>query len=263
MARLFSRSVVWIGTPTVLAVAAMLISIDQFRFAEALLSIAGIWLIGWITFLPHNRFPVEDRVEILLWSGIFGIFIAVGGMFYGIEGYRNHRILAENHGWLSPAGDVTPFDDWSFKGDRSVLLLGSVPIVTHLFPKPILDIDGHPVLSVSKRNGALAVSATIASENGTVISVLENNEFTINPNNILQKENPDFSTMKVVDQHNNVVLHVRDNNDKVMTLLATIRYHGQTIEIGEDGIFVNGKPALSNIPIFSDVEPAILSIKSR
>jgi hypothetical protein len=260
MARLFSWTVAWIGIPALLAGAALLISISHFGLAEALLFIAGIWLIGWITFLPCNRFPINNITETLLWAGIFGVFLAVGGLFYLIEGYRIDRVLAANHGWLAPAGDRTPFDNLQIIEDRSVLWLGSMPVATRLFPKAIIAIDGQTVLSVNKINGNIAISANINSKDGRVIAVLKDNEFIVNPNNILRKENPDFSTMTIYDQYNDVVLSIRNLNSRVIGMLATIRFHGQVVEIKKDGVFVNGQPKISDILIFSDVPPAIIGV---
>jgi hypothetical protein len=48
--RLFKTAITWLGVPLLLGVAALLISIDQFRFSELLLIFSGMWICGWIAF---------------------------------------------------------------------------------------------------------------------------------------------------------------------------------------------------------------------
>jgi hypothetical protein len=70
------------------------------------------------------------------------------------------------------------------------------------------------MLSINKVNGLVAISADIASDDGRVIVSLKDNEFTSNPNNLLRKVNPDFSTMQVYDQYDKKVLDVHYGNKK-------------------------------------------------
>ena len=55
-----------------------------------------------------------------------------------------------------------------------------------------------------------------------IIVLIENGEFTINPNNIFKTERPDYSTLKVIDQFGTIVLNMRYANKSAMVIDAKL-----------------------------------------
>jgi hypothetical protein len=239
-----------------LTIGGVMITLDQWRVADGFFVLAAVWPFFWLHFQPY-RGPQFD------WA-IFGTTALILCMLiFFTESYRITKILADNHGWLLPANEPTPFDNIPITEDRSILWLGSVPVATHFLPKIVITIDERTMLSINKIKGSVAVSADIASDDGRVIVSLKDNEFTSNPNNILKKTNPDFSTMQVYDQYDKKVLDIHYGNQKVIRMLAVLRYRGQVVEITPDGIFINGRPQFEGIGIISDVGPSIIGVRSH
>ena len=81
----------------------------------------------------------------------------------------------------------------------------------------------------------LSVHFTITGEDGRVVSVIENNNRKINPNNMMYKTNDDLSSLYVIDQFADKVLDVRYANADVIRFNALrLRYNKHSIEIKND-----------------------------
>jgi hypothetical protein len=246
LSRLFKTTVAWIGVPTLIAVATLLISINQFRLSQALIALSGIWIIGWIIFLPHNKFPINGKTEISLWGAILGTFFITGWLFYLVDGYRIDGLLAADHGWLSPADDwISLRECGSNNSDAKRLLLGNEIWVIESFPKNIIRVFNQSLLSIDFSDGKLSLSANIFDANGTVIAVIIKNEFDLNRNNYFKKKTPDLSTIIIYDQYNNEVLNLRFINSYTFRIKARINYKGQNVFIEDNSLLINGRTRIA------------------
>jgi hypothetical protein len=88
---LFGTVGMGIAVTLFVAISAVLITVDQFRFAEACFVVAGLWFIGWVLFLPYYNTPFDNRKTASLWAIVLmpiGIVIA---LVYFVENYKTGR----------------------------------------------------------------------------------------------------------------------------------------------------------------------------
>jgi len=230
--------IVFGGGTTLLAAAAFMTTVDQWRSAEFLLLLAGSWVWLWLWYRPYISTRHDTAV-------IAGSALAVFIFCHVIEDYRQTRILALNNGLLLPADDLSPPTRCTnFTPDYRVFLFGSVGMATNVFPHDIIRTHDSvlnrdvSLMSIDLINGSLAISATIEGADRRSIAVLEKNKWKVNPNNIMSK-NPDFSTLIVYDQLNERALYVRYMNSQTIKVSAILRHEGRRIEIDDQGIKPN------------------------
>ena len=226
-----------------IAVAAALTALDRFRLAEGCFAIAAVWCLVWISLRPYFSAPWDGKKTFYLWILGLAPLVVPYVLIDFTEQYSTKKILDANDGWLLPAGDIiSPWPNLDNK--YRVLVLGSLPVATKIFPQAIIKVHGQKLLSIDKKGDAIAVSANIFSRDGRVIAVLENNHWTTNPNNVFKKDHPDFSTLIVCDQYNKEVLNVRYLNEMAIRMYVILRYNNTEVEFNEKGVFLNGRPKL-------------------
>jgi hypothetical protein len=224
-----------IAVGLLLTIGGVLIAMDQFRFAEAIFVLAALWGVLWLWRQPYQ----SARFDILFLAVTIGV---MSGLIFFTEDYRIKRILELNHGWLEPANYWTPMIcgdpiDHKYK----IIWMPELSVALAKFPDPIIKINDQELLPVDLKNGLLSVSVNVFDKYGRVVAVIKDNEFTINANNILRKENHNFSSLKIYDQYNQVVLDVRYANVNVIKIKGVLRYDGSTIIINNDGLFLDGQ----------------------
>ena len=166
-----------------------------------------------------------------------------------VEKYKITKILAENHGLLLPDDNIEDVCGAAAHGYR-VLLLGSNPILVKTFPIVVvstLDPTTHrdlPIITLNIINGYLSISATLYSEDARAIVSIRDNEWIVNPNNIMDKSNPDFSTLQITDQYNKMVMDVRYMNANLIRFKGIIRTGSGFAVINDNGIMINGNQRL-------------------
>src|SRR5215471_11625914 len=213
--------IVFGGGTTLLAAAAFMTTVDQWRSAEFLLLLAGSWVWLWLWYRPYISTRHDTAV-------IAGSALAVFIFCHVIEDYRQTRILALNNGLLLAADDLSPPTRCTnFTPDYRVFLFGSVGMATNVFPHDII------------RTHDSVLNRDVSGADRRSIAVLEKNKWKVNPNNIMSKENPDFRTLIVYDQLNERALYVRYMNSQTIKVSAILRHEGRRIEIDDQGIKPN------------------------
>jgi hypothetical protein len=84
-------NIVFAGGTVLLGVAALLTAVDQWRFAESLLLLAGLWVWLWLWYQPYKSRKFDIAV-------IAGSALAVLFLCYFIEHYRQDKILGRVDG---------------------------------------------------------------------------------------------------------------------------------------------------------------------
>jgi hypothetical protein len=233
-----------IAVGILLAIGGALITLDQFRVAEGIFGLAGLWGSIWLWFQPYR--PQFEAIMLCVIAGV------LSGLIWSAETYRIQRRLELNHGWLEPANDSMP----SICGDAiargyKIIWMPNLPVAFAKFPDTIIKLNGH-LLSIDVKDGLMSASADVFGRDGRVIAVIKDNEFTINNNNYLRKENPDVSTLIIYDQFNNLVLDIRYMNVSVIKIRAVLRYGGSTVTINDDGLFVDDKVSMEKFCMIFD-----------
>lgn len=237
-----------------LAIGAALIAVDSWRLAEGVFIFAGAWPVLWLWFQPL-------RNQIFEWSVLVTTAAVVFGLIYFTEQFRVYRILEKNHGWLLPANEwVPPVCGNNLGLEYKTLWIPGMPVAAAGFPITIIKIFNEDLLSIGIVENALAVSAKIFSPDGRSIAIIKDNEFTVNMNNVMKKENPDFSTLVVFDQYAREVINVRYMNPKVIRIRALLRYKGVAVAVNDDGVFIDGQPKIGNVCIITPVPVTIIEV---
>jgi hypothetical protein len=131
--------------------------------------------------------------------------------------------------------------------------MGTTPFVTNVFPHVVSTIHDRitdrtiPLVSINLVNGSLSVSAQVTSSDGRTIARIEDNQWVVNPNNILTKMNSDISSMVIIDQYSKRVLNVKFMNERLIKIYILFRYGEHEIEFNENGVFIDHHPRMSNI----------------
>jgi hypothetical protein len=89
----------------------------------------------------------------------------------------------------------------------------------------LLRVNGNDRIILDRgADGLLSVSAQVFSNDGKIIADVFRNAFNINENNIFTKDRIDDSTLKIVDQNNEMVLYIRYINRKEIVFDAKLYY---------------------------------------
>jgi hypothetical protein len=182
MRAIFHSSVAGWIIAGLLAIAAVLIAVDQFRFAEAIIAFASVFSTAWLWFQPYRN----TRFDLTIIAVTLGLG---GGLLYFTEEYRITRILEANYGWLFPANDPTPrvCGDAIARGYYIVFMPG-LPVGVAEFPDIIVNVNGQDLISVDKKDQLMSISANIFGRDGRVVAIIKDNEFTLNKNNFSKKK---------------------------------------------------------------------------
>ena len=157
------------GISLLVALAAALLTLDQWRSAEILMALAAGWSVLWLCFQP-------SRSPLLEWFVLIAAIVVGVGAWYLIEEWRIDRILAQNHGRLAPGRASVSRETCALASPNDkVLWLGQAPLVLTAFPVTIVksqrDLD---MLLIDVVDGLLSVTAAVASEDGRLIAKTTN-----------------------------------------------------------------------------------------
>jgi hypothetical protein len=125
--------------------------------------------------------------------------------------------------------------------DHVALLVGGSAFVEKDFPRTILQLADVPRLIADRKDGKISVSVDIfdSDPNPRIIAKIENNKFTVNPNNYFKSElSSDGSRLSVVDQHDTEVLNVDFFNRSALRIRAVLYFPGINgpLRISDNGI---------------------------
>jgi hypothetical protein len=133
--------------------------------------------------------------------------------------------IAENPmtGFLIPANDPTPMLPGGFPSPTNAvtLFLGNSASIVYWFPHNVIKYKGQSLLTIFNSPRGVSVSAKMFGANGSIVCMLESNQFTINPSNFLIRYMPDKSTLIVRDADNVEVLNMRYLNSTYVSLVFT------------------------------------------
>ena len=221
-------------------VGAILMAADAYLPAEVCFGISGATLFLWALTL---------RSAWLLRISIAAFF--VGGTWYlvaTVDQARVTRILEANFGILKPANDSMPASDdctqygHPIEGRFFTIYFGNSTFMVQSLPFSVLQIGQDKFFIVSRLpDGRMVISARIVDKDGKVIVTIDENGFRVNQNNIFYKERRDESTIIVYDQFNKMVLYVRFNSPKHMTISTIVNYFDKVIVTADQSILINGR----------------------
>jgi hypothetical protein len=144
-------------------------------------------------------------------------------------------------GLLVPANEPTPANPCgTIPNNAMLVLLGNSASWSARFPQTIIKIGKDRMLTMDEIAGQIAISGKFYSRDGRIVATIENNEFSINPNNYFRKKRPDKHSLVVWDQEGAEVLNVRFINPKAIKFLGLIRHPMGNVEVsGTRGLFAN------------------------
>jgi hypothetical protein len=109
---------------------------------------------------------------------------------------------------------------------------------TSEFPKTILSIDGHDVVSVDRTlAGSLVVSIDIRDTAGRIIAKLNKDGFIVSKDYDLYLLRPDKSTLIVDDVYGNQMLKAHFINPTAFSVEGTLQYQGNVFELDKNGMW--------------------------
>lgn len=136
---------------------------------------------------------------------------------------RQEQLAEGLSGKLFPASDPTPAGlcgNVPIPDDAVILMIDTNAYVVQKFPHPIfLSQSRGSILSVNRgADGSLAIIMDLRSADGRIIVRLNDDGFVINRNNYLEMKENDKSTLDIVDEYGNLVIHVRYANPKLIEM---------------------------------------------
>jgi hypothetical protein len=178
---------------------------------------------------------------VLKWGGTLAILIFLAINLWGIRGIQVQYELKQPYGRLSPANDPTPVIPCGQLGIGDVaIFLGTNVGIAKQFPYVVVRLNNQDRLVLNREpDGTIGLSVDIRSDDGKIIARLMNGKFEINEHNTLNRVHTDQSTLEVVDQYGDNVLHVRYLNPHAISLQAILRYSELKgpLRIQGDGIY--------------------------
>jgi hypothetical protein len=155
-----------------------------------------------------------------------------------------------NRGILVPANDPNPVNSSPGCDTKAVgsfrLYLGSYMIISPGFRETAIDLRGKAVLSFTKHNGSLGISASVNGPDGKEIAFLKDGYFKLDQ--YFRKELPDRSTLNVYNQTDDTpVLHIRYLNDNAVQVTGKFFNEGAALDITDNTfqILHNGVPSMT------------------
>jgi hypothetical protein len=224
------------GVAMMLALAGVMVAIQQFAMFYLLLAISSLyccglwWKSGHVKRKSRTRKRRSPRVASRpgQLGGCVCILLLGGGVGWLAADYQIALELQSLQGRLYPASDPMPANNCgSVPSDVVVLFMGSNAVEVKTFPHPLIRVRGTPVLSLDKSpDGYMAPILEMASDDGKLIVRLDRRGFVVNRNNYLTMKRPDRSTLVVVDQYGREVLNTRYLNERAFRVTGLLHYPG-------------------------------------
>lgn len=202
-------------------------------FLAPLSHVAALW-IGILFVAGQLAFSSLIRSTTRRWGTVAALIVIAGIIQPFLPPNET-----EFHGWLAPANDLMPKENAcsaSIPVDAVAIMLGDSGVWTTGSALRVVKACNHDLLSLSRKNQRLAITATIFD--GKILAQIVNNEFFLNPNNLFRMERPDRHTLIVYDQEGDQRLYVRFLNQRAIRILGKLEYPNcpSRLEITEAGI---------------------------
>jgi hypothetical protein len=245
------KGALWaIPVPFWLGAGVAFFTVDRFGSAYVCVIVSGLWSLAcWFgsDFLKEKRKQLrrsdhvgfmprkpESKTRFALWLYVIPALIGVTtvGLCLYVRSGQTVKELTENNGSLVPASDSTPTNACShnpfLKKDDYIILLGKEAAIFRTFPHTVIAVHRRiPLLWFTlDKDGGIEVNADIHSPDMKLVAKLRNNHFDLNPNEILTKERPDFSTLRITDSYGDPVLNVRFINPHTLSVTGVLFYPG-------------------------------------
>ncbi len=184
-------------------------------------------------------FLSEKDQNKMLWFG-FAAWVFMGA---ALAVYLNTKVLIEPplSGVLKPSNESNPMLEIPVPQNALLINFGSNFAFSTQSSFVAVRIANDDVLTVSRSREGISLNAHVYSADGRIVAGIENNEFTINPNNYFKKKRPDKSTFIVYNQSGEEALNVRFANPRYMLVTGTFHLpkYG-TLTATNDGIRTPG-----------------------
>ena len=102
--------------------------------------------------------------------------------------------------------------------DEFIVNCGNQTIIAKHFPVSCISLNGRDLISIDKLGDELKVSAHVYSEDHRIIAKIEQNNFTLNPNNTFDLVNEPRNILAIQDDHENWILKVNYHNRRSTTI---------------------------------------------
>lgn len=112
--------------------------------------------------------------------------------------------------------------------DAMRVYLGGTVVFTHAKEQRILEILGHPLLSVRRSEDGILLDAEVYDSEGKIVATIEDNAPRPSTESYLA-ERPDRHTFTVRDLENREVLRVRYVNETCIVVTGIFRYKGESL----------------------------------
>jgi len=207
---------------------------SNWEYATRILPYVLPIVIGLTFFLVN-----QNKLEAAIWSGlavwgIIGIIVA---------GFVHEKVFSETEtsGLLRPASDPTPPTPCpNIPKEALILLLGTSASYTTASNHTFLRVAGEDILSISRKNEGIAVSAKIYSADRKIVAEIIDNNFHINPSNYFRRERPDRHTLAIFDQQGERVLFIRHLNFSAIKILGKFHTARGIVQISEEEMLIPG-----------------------
>ncbi len=220
-------------------------SLSAYIWAYWCFGIAFVWSIGaWLTsnFVwranpytwsrPQRRqTTASDWKKFYLRASLVPVIVLSGffGAIYTTHQFQKREELSSIEGRLYPANDPLPSNSCGVGEGSLAVFLGQFVAITNEFPHTVLEVKGEKRIILDRaKDGTLAISLEIRSEDNRIIAKIENGKYMINPNNILGKDRKDRSSLQIVDQFGRQALNIRYFNPRAVWIDAELRYPGSS-----------------------------------
>lgn len=155
-----------------------------------------------------------------------------------IVNIRNVPVLS---GMLEPANQKQPVLRITVPDGALVVEFGGNLAYSTASSLVAVKFGGENLVSLIRRDGKIAVNARVYSADGRIVADIENNEFTVNPNNYFKIKHPDKSTLIIYNQLGEEAMNVVFVSPAYLILNGVFYKPGRgTIKATKDGIVLNG-----------------------
>ena len=163
-----------------------------------------------------------------------------------IVGDNNRVVITQSPtkttGTLHPSNDPLPDTPPTVRIPQDALrmYLGDACAYTTQASIVILRIAGKDLLAMKRSKAGLLINAKIFSQDGRIIADIEDNEFSVNPNNYFKIKRPDTSSLVVYDQNDNEALNVRYGSKSMLRVLGRFYSPRGLVQITPSALIIPG-----------------------